>query len=153
MPLAADDPDLAHLFELLRMLPGPAENREFWTAVHPSGDASRLSYVYEKMSVIGQVAKDPSPQNVEYLARYLLYFFAGERPRLWKTLNTVFDNDLTMTADEPGRWWAEDTCRTAWALYIRYRQRPRYDGWARQWEFPDDHNEFSREWLGLPDRP
>jgi hypothetical protein len=33
MPDVADDPDLAHLFELLRMLPGPRENLRFWEEV------------------------------------------------------------------------------------------------------------------------
>jgi hypothetical protein len=43
--MADDDPDLAHLFELLSMLPGPTQNGEFWTAVNQrvTGDKGPLA--------------------------------------------------------------------------------------------------------------
>jgi hypothetical protein len=55
-----------------------------------------------------------------------------------------------MVGDEPGRWWAEDTCRTAWILYVRFRRVPGEADWTRKWEY-EDHATY-RDWLGLPDR-
>ena len=54
----ANDPDLAHLLDLLAMLPGPSEDREFWAAVQnhgrgqPEPVTENLKYVYEKMASI-----------------------------------------------------------------------------------------------------
>jgi hypothetical protein len=87
----SDDPDLAHLFELLRMLPGPHDDPGFWTSVQHQvvGSNTSLGYVFEKLSAIWRTVLDPSPGNIEDLARYILFFFAGENPAMWKILNRV----------------------------------------------------------------
>lgn len=143
MPATSDDPDLAHLFELLRMLPGPRENPKFWAAVadHTGDGGTSVGYVFEKLSLIWRAVRDPTPAHIRDLARYLLYFFAGDNPELWKILNTVTRNQLTMPRDETGRWWAEDVSRTAWTLYVRYNQAAG-DQWTRKWEYRESWEEW-----------
>lgn len=60
-----DDPDINHLFELLSMLPGPTENRDFWTEVQHRavGPDTNLGYVYEKMTSIWRMVRSPSPRK------------------------------------------------------------------------------------------
>jgi hypothetical protein len=142
MPVA-DDPDLTHLFELLRMLPGPRENQEFWTAVQHQavGNDTHLGYVFEKMTSIWRTFQEPSPERINHLARYLLFFFAGENPELWQILNTLFHDGLSLRNDEPGRWWASDVCETAWTLYVRYHQ-PADGQWALKWQYEKSWHEW-----------
>jgi hypothetical protein len=145
VPAISDDPDLAHLFELLRMLPGPRENPEFWTAVqNQSLRGTQLGYVFEKMSSIWRTVQKPAPDNVEHLARYLLLFFGGDKPQLWSILNIVAHNRLTISHDKVGRWWAEDVCRTAWALYVRYNQIAD-PHWSLKWRYEDSWLEWLKD--------
>jgi hypothetical protein len=140
----AADPDLAHLFDLLAMLPGPIENRAFWDAVQafvlrePEPPAGYPTYVYEKMANIWDVIQDPSPQRIAYLAKYLMFFFSGDHPEIWKVLNPVVIPGFGEV--DPGRRWATDVCETAWTLYVRYSAN---DQWRAKWQFHDDW----REWL------
>jgi hypothetical protein len=101
-----DDSDLTHLFELLRMLPGPRENPEFWTAVQQRsvGSSTELGYVFQKLAAIWRTLQEPTPENIGYLVRYLLFFFAGDDLVLWKLLNTVFGSELTMSRGGGGQW-------------------------------------------------
>ena len=105
MPTASSDPDLNHLFELLRMLPGPAEAPEFWTDIQHQFIKTELGYVFEKMTSIWHVVQDPSPGNIAYLAKYLMMFFGGDNPELWKILNGIFQSQIDLRHDHPGRWW------------------------------------------------
>jgi hypothetical protein len=115
------------------MLRGPRENPQFWAAVadHVNHGTS-VSYVFQKLSGIWRTVQEPTPGHVEDLARYLLFFFAGDNPELWKILNTVARDRLPMPCDETGRWWAQDVSRTAWALYVRYNQVVT-DKWPLKW--------------------
>jgi hypothetical protein len=137
-----DDPDLAHLFDLLGALPAPREATEFWTAVQHQalGSGTALGYVFQKLTGIGRTAREPTPANITDLARYLLFFFAGDNPALWKILNGLFP-DLTLHHDEAGRLWASDVSQTAWTLFVRYRA-PGRDPWLDAWQADD-----WREWL------
>jgi hypothetical protein len=146
MTSAAADPDVRHLLELLSMLPGP-EDREFWTAVqHQALPDTDLGYVYEKMSGIWRVIQDPSRQNIIHLARYLMFFFAGDNPELWKILNHIFHDQLSLRNDEAGRWWAADVCKTAWTLYVRYLHLGD-ERWKARWRYEDTW----LEWMPPPD--
>jgi hypothetical protein len=146
MTTAAEDPDLKHLLELLSMLPGP-EYHEFWTAVqHRILPDTNLGYVYEKMTGIWRVIQDPSHGNIIHLARYLMFFFAGNSPELWKILNQIFHNQLSLRHDEAGRWWATDVSKTAWALYVRY-SHPSDEQWTAKWRYEDTWH----EWMRPPD--
>ena len=153
MTLPDGDPDLEHLFELLRMLPGPGEDRPFWAAVqaHAQGQdpesATEVNYVFEKMAGIWLITQEPSPSSIAYLAKYLLFFFSSDDPEQWKTLNHVTVHDFSLNRDDTGRWWAKDLCETAWALYVRYS--PMYQDEERfrlKWQ-------FEKSWLEwLPPR-
>lgn len=96
------------------MLPGPQENQEFGTAVQHEaiGSDTGLGYILEKLTGIWRTVQEPTPERIEHLARYLLFFFEGENPALWQLLNTVTRDHLTMRHDEPGRWWVSDVCQT-----------------------------------------
>src|ERR1700722_1566198 len=91
----ATDPDFAHLLDLLAMLPGPTEDRAFWAAVWPRGQApdhplaENTDYVFEKMSAIPITLAEPTPQHVAHLTMYLLIFFAVPDPELWRLLDRV----------------------------------------------------------------
>jgi hypothetical protein len=147
MPTAADDPDLHHLFQLLRMLPGPRDHPEFWTAVQDQylgfGSDTKPGYVFEKLSTIWRVAQDPSPENISYLARYLLVFFAGDNPDLWDLLSAVTRGEISLRHDHAGRWWASDVCETAWTLYVRYNSPPGVE-WLEKWRYGRDWRELQR---------
>lgn len=96
MAAVTEDLDLDHLFELLRMLPGPAENREFWEEVAAHVNyGTQVSYIFQKLVSIGRAYRDRDSQHVEHLARYLLFFFAGNNPDLWKVLNTAAPHGVT----------------------------------------------------------
>ena len=138
MPVT-DDPELKHLFDLLRMLPSPRGNREFYSKIQSRRIGTRdenSTYAIQKISTIWQVIEDPSPQNIVYLARYLMLFFAGENEQLWKNLITIFHGELSLDDDEPGRWWASDVSQTAWKLYVRYIA-PHNDDWIEKWRYQD----------------
>jgi hypothetical protein len=147
----AQDPDLAHLLDLLAMLPGPTEDREFWAAVqnhgrgHPEPVTQNLNYVYEKMAHIWLMLQEPAPSRVSYLARYMLYFFSGDDPDLWKVLNRVTSHFFSLDDDSTDRWWAADVCRTAWALYVRYGPASADDQWKDRWRFQRDWTEWLPE--------
>ena len=143
MTAPQDDHDLKHLFKLIRMLPGPVENREFWTAIQGQviGQDTGLDYVYEKMTLISRVLRDPTRAHISDLSRYLLFFFGGNNPELWRILNHIFHDGLTIRHDEAGRYWAKDICETAWTLYVRYSY-PTDDEWELKWQYKQDWLEW-----------
>jgi len=145
LPDPDTDPDLAHLIDLLAMLPGPTEDREFWNAVQaqtwPATPGTELEYIYEKMAAIWRVTRNRDPQTISYLAKYLLFFFSGDKPRLWKILNRVTSWDFSLRDDDAGRWWAQDVCDTAWALYVRY-SHDGDDRWQEKWRYQDSWLEW-----------
>jgi hypothetical protein len=96
-----------------------------------------LGHVFQKLSGIWRTVQDPSPNNIEDLAEYLLFFFAGENPAMWKLLNAVVRGEITTRNDEPGRWWASDLCDTAWTLYVRCRRRSGDGQWALKWQWEE----------------
>lgn len=136
------DLDVEHLIDLLRMLPGPKENPRFWAGVGTEGRSleptgRNLDYVFEKMTHLSRFLQDPTPRRLVHLCDYLLHFFSGERPALWKVLNDITPTESSWGHDDTGRWWAEDVTRTAWLLVVRYRDYGD-ETWQAMWRY--EHN-------------
>lgn len=148
--VTAGDPDIEHLIDLLRMLPGPKDNPKFWAgigsegrSIEPSG--KNLDYVFEKMTHLSRFLDDPTPKRLVHLCVYLLHFFSGDRPDLWKILNDVTPSESRWGHDDTGRWWAEDLTHTAWSLIVRYCDYGD-ESWRNRWY-------YERSWLEwLPPR-
>lgn len=156
-PDPANDPDVTHMLDLLSILPGPAENPAFWAGVQAAAKDHELTpenlepthrnldYVFPKMSGLTFFLRDPKPATLTYLCKYLLWFFSGDRPEVWKVLNGLAMDESRWGHDDSGRWWAEDLTRVTWVLYVRYR-RDGDDRWRDKWS-------FDKTWLQwLPDR-
>lgn len=124
-----NDPDLHHLRNLIALLPSP-DNHGWWSAFAP-----RHRGYAEKIRIVGESVADPDPVTLAYACRYLLLFFSDLNEEMWQHMNVAeLGLDLGGHAP-PGRYLAEDICRTAWALYVRYNDNRA--GWQR-WGFPDD---------------
>ena len=110
MTTLAGDPDLEHLLQLLSMLPGPAEDIPFWASIRarvvgPDPEwPDRVDYAFQKMQGVWNVIQDPSPTRVMGLAEYMLVFFSGDDPELWKLLNRVTNRFFSLKYDDAGRW-------------------------------------------------
>ena len=60
MPSISDDSDLAHLFELLRMLPGPGDNSAFWGEVAAQvNHGTSVNYLFQKLVNIWRAYNEP----------------------------------------------------------------------------------------------
>ncbi|MEV5411030.1 hypothetical protein AB0K60_19570 [Thermopolyspora sp. NPDC052614] len=125
------DPDLAHLADLISMIPGP-DDPYFWKSL-PS--ESRTDYIFQKLVPQMQLLRKPNPEPVEIasLAKYLIYFFGSTTAKLHDHIGRQTDiapYELT------GRLWVEDLHATCWRLYVRYHARTRTGRWERKW--PED---------------
>ncbi|MEY2229483.1 hypothetical protein [Streptomyces sp. BF23-19] len=111
----ADDPDLAHLVDLIDMLPDP-EVSSFWDAKHQGGSTLR-STVGHRLTQILKGRGQPS--DVDYLAVYVLKYLGRGNSYIPEAHLT---KHLTAMENLPaaGHAWVEDATRTAWTLVTRY---------------------------------
>lgn len=108
----ADDSDLAHLVDLIDMLPHPEET-SFWG----EGSGSIGRKIGHRLSAVlnGRAyAKD-----VDYLAVYILKYLGRGNDHITEEQIT---KNLTGAHSIPaaGYAWVEDATRTAWTLAHRY---------------------------------
>lgn len=107
----ADDADLAHLVDLIDMLPDPDETT-FW-GENPNL-AAKIGF-YLRAVLAGQAY----PKSIDYLAVYVLKYLGRGNRHI--TEGTITAN-LTGANGIPaaGYAWVEDATRTAWTLVNRY---------------------------------
>ncbi|AZM49208.1 hypothetical protein DMB38_28530 [Streptomyces sp. WAC 06738] len=108
----ADDVDLAHLVDLLDILPDPDDDT-FWE-VNGLDIAGKLSFRLKPV-----LTGTAYPQDVDYLAVYVLkYLGRGNR---YITVEEITRNLRGIDGvPAAGHAWVEDATRTAWALVTRY---------------------------------
>ncbi|MFE5326143.1 hypothetical protein ACFRCG_07085 [Embleya sp. NPDC056575] len=104
----ADDADLAHLVDLIDMLPGPG-TRSFWGGLDEKiGD--RLRPI---------LAGQGNARDVDYLAVYILKYLGRGNGHI--TEDRITENLRGVGAvPAAGYAWVEDATRTAWTLVNRY---------------------------------
>ncbi|MCL7496034.1 hypothetical protein M8I34_32215 [Streptomyces sp. MCA2] len=108
----ADDPDLAHLIDLIDILPHPSVTG-FW-GEGSNSISSKLGYrIKEILRGRGQAA------DVDYLAVYVLKYLGHGNKHITEEQIT---RHLTGVGGLPaaGHAWVEDATRTAWTLVTRY---------------------------------
>ncbi|WP_103529715.1 hypothetical protein [Streptomyces sp. SM12] len=125
----SESSDRTRLIQLLAMLPG-RDDVEFWNQVGRAGagyDPETSSedatpdldgYVLDKMqSGVDQLLEAPGNQgDIALFCHYLLGWFDGERPLLWKYLNRYFlVGDYT---DAAGERICRELSDAAWRLYF-----------------------------------
>ncbi|MFH8736770.1 hypothetical protein [Streptomyces sp. NPDC017964] len=108
----ADDSDLAHLIDLIDMLPSP-EVTAFWG----EGDHSIGRKLGRRLKAV--LSGQGSTSDVDYLAVYVLKYLGKDnkhipQEQITKRLRAV--NSLPAA----GHAWVEDATRTAWTLVNRY---------------------------------
>ncbi|MGW2331695.1 hypothetical protein ACWC5C_38925 [Streptomyces sp. NPDC001700] len=108
----ADDPDLAHLIDLIDMLPRP-EVTVFWG----EGDYSLgRKFGYRLRAILSGQGR---AEDVDYLAVYVLKY-------LGKGNEHIPQEEITKRLrgvgplPAAGHAWVEDATRTAWTLVSRY---------------------------------
>lgn len=115
----ADDPDLAHLIDLIDMLQGP-EVLSFWG----EGDYSIGKKFASRLRPILQ--GQGRAEDVDYLAVYVLKYLGNgnayiPEEQIRKSLRGVSGLPAASHA------WVDDVTRTAWTLITRY-SLPRWRG-------------------------
>lgn len=128
-PAEPPDPDLAHLADLVSVLPGP-DDPYFWKNL-PS--ETRTHYIFEKLvplipSVLGHA--DPPSEQIARLAKYLIYFFNPSTAELY---DHVGRQTGIGSYELAGQLWVEDLHATCWRLYVHHRARIRTGGWEPKW--------------------
>ncbi|MFJ9846339.1 hypothetical protein ACIRYZ_39045 [Kitasatospora sp. NPDC101155] len=108
----ADDPDLAHLVDLIDMLPDPDET-SFW-GQDSSSISGKIGHRLRAVLNGRAYAKD-----VDYLAVYVLKYLGRGNGHITEEQIT---KNLTGVGQVPaaGYAWVEDATRTAWTLVNRY---------------------------------
>ncbi|MFI9240819.1 hypothetical protein [Streptomyces sp. NPDC053079] len=108
----ADDPDLAHLIDLIDMLPHP-EDSSFWG----EGDDSIGSKFEYRLKAI--LRGQGHATDVDYLAVYVLkYLGRGNKHISQEQITSRLRGAFGLPA--AGHAWVEDATRTAWTLVNRY---------------------------------
>ncbi|MET8134117.1 hypothetical protein ABZV24_19535 [Streptomyces sp. NPDC005251] len=130
----ADDPDLAHLIDLLDMLSGPEV-----TSLWGEGDYSIGKKFASRLRPI--LNGQGQEEDVDYLAVYVLKYLGKDnthipQEQIAKSLRGV--NGLPAA----GHAWVEDATRTAWTLVTRYS--------LPHWRGSDRHNAPGEHWLTAP---
>lgn len=123
-PDIRQDPDVIHLRHLLSLLPGPDED-EWW-----SWCSTRHAGYREKLERIAEGVSGTDPIRLAYGCRYLLLFFSNGDAEMWDRLDTPSLNLPLDDYERPGRLLAEDICRTAWTLFVRYTHH--HQDWGKQ---------------------
>ena len=106
-----DDADLAHLVDLIDMLPDPDETT-FW-GENPNV-AGKIGYYLREV-----LAGHAHPKTIDYLAVYVLKYLGRGNPH---TSEDKITANLTGASGIPaaGYAWVEDATRTSWTLVNRY---------------------------------
>lgn len=104
-----DDADLAHLVDLIDMLPGP-DVSGFW------GPDTAEKIGFHLREVLRGRAR---PKHVDYLAVYVLKYLGRGNGHINEA---TISKNLTGAGGIPaaGYAWVEDATRTAWTLIGRY---------------------------------
>src|SRR5882724_6375482 len=85
--------DHRHLYDLLGMLPGPADIN-FWKKVGAANGVPS-NYIYEKMSLMAlytdRALRQPDKTGLGLgdFAKYVIMFFGGDKPALWNALSSM----------------------------------------------------------------
>ncbi|GAA0955964.1 hypothetical protein [Actinocorallia libanotica] len=131
MDALTHDRNLAHLLDLLSLLPAPKQDPAFWTSLATYHGVD-VSYVFQKMTLLPRMLTERTPASVAMLCEYLLLFFGKDDARLYAVLKTP-TADLALGKDyDSGRWWAQDVQQTAWTLWVRYRKHGDQE-WQNGW--------------------
>lgn len=118
-PDLSQDPDVTHLSNLLTLLPSLSDQR-FWEFL-----AFRHPNYKEKIGATVTALKTGDADLLAVGCRHLLLYFGDSDRTIWLHLDTI-QLDLNRSEQTmPGRLLAEDLCRTAWTLYVRYHDRRR----------------------------
>ncbi|MFF8960828.1 hypothetical protein [Streptomyces sp. NPDC014894] len=117
--IVADDPDLAHLIDLIDILPRPYVS-SFWG----EGDLSIGSKFGHRLKKI--LSGRGRASDVDYLAVYVLKYLGHGNEHISEEQIT---KHLVGVGNLPaaGHAWVEDATRTAWSLVTRY-SLPRWRG-------------------------
>jgi hypothetical protein len=133
-PVFTDDPDRHRLISLLGMLPD-REDIEFWNnvgrngaRVDPLGVEEDVKpdldgYMLGKFEIgIARLFQEPTDgAAVAYFCQYLLKYFDGDRPTLWRHINSRLSTGRF--TDQAGERFTRDLCDTAWRIIVRYDGR------------------------------
>lgn len=111
----ADDPDLAHLIELIDILPHPKVTAFWGEGTDSTG--SKIGYRLRRI-----LTGHGDPTDVDYLAVYVLKYLGHGNGH---TSEEQIAAHLTGVHGLPaaGHAWVEDATRTAWKLITRYGLR------------------------------
>ncbi|MFF2123448.1 hypothetical protein ACFVXH_39590 [Kitasatospora sp. NPDC058184] len=108
----ADDADLAHLVDLIDMLPDP-QDTGFWG----DGNMSIASKIGHRLRAV--LSGRAYPKDVDYLAVYVLKYLGrgnGHIPEERIAKNLTGAHGIPAA----GHAWVEDATSTAWTLVTRY---------------------------------
>lgn len=123
-PSPALDPDHEHLYRLLGMLPD-ADREHFWSTLATSNGTS-TGYISEKMGhakrFMPGVDLDAGEFRISYLCQYLIMFFGGNKPTLWRAIGGAVFASGAPEWEGLGQCFADDLTKTAWRLLVRYRR-------------------------------
>ncbi|MFC8273807.1 hypothetical protein ACFUJR_15040 [Streptomyces sp. NPDC057271] len=111
----ADDPDLAHLVDLIDILPSPGV-ASFWD---PKGEGNYSIGAKIKSDLTKILSGQGSASDVDYFAVHVLKYLG--RGNSYISEEKIGKN-LTALENLPaaGHAWIEDATRTAWILVTRY---------------------------------
>ncbi|MCL7382587.1 hypothetical protein [Streptomyces sp. 35G-GA-8] len=111
----ADDPDLAHLVDLIDILPRPEASR-FWDE-KGQGDHSIGAKIGQDLKRI--LGGQGRPRDVDYFAVHVLKYLG--RGNVYISEEKITQNLRSVHGlPAAGHAWVEDTTRTAWRLVTRY---------------------------------
>lgn len=145
------DPDVERLLRLLAILPG-SDNVAFWNQIDAHGllpeaeataeepEASRHGYLLNKMTGYIRAALEPDVRDdmLESLACYVLMFFWGDHPGLWKALDPIIPARSFASDGGFGQRYAQDLCDAAWTVAVRYHDGYRADAADLLAKWPED---------------
>lgn len=108
-----DDADIAHLLDLLDLLPCPTIEGTFWKQLTTKYGSD---YKLEKLYVWARNVRERGDELVDgprQLAEYCLLFFSGEGAVSTDLLHEVVDGRM-----QAGPTWVSDVVNTAWRICV-----------------------------------
>lgn len=115
-----NDPDLRHLYELLSLLPDPAQTGgppySWWQVFTEAGGRPDHGSYYRSKLEDHPLAYAITEEDVRDLAEYCLMFFADLSEDQVELLDQLRIPDADIRG--VGRIWAADMVATAWRLYV-----------------------------------